>query len=104
MHANLVGASGFDLEFDERKLAVRRIDLFLYRVMRNRLAATVTFCRHARAALRVPADSALYRPVILLRPAVDQRHVSLVHLAPAELLCQSPMRFVTLCYHHQPAG
>src|SRR5258708_13998139 len=88
MHANLVRASRFDLEFYQRKLAVGRIDFSLYHIMGHSLAATEAPRRHTCAPLRVAADRALNRATILFRPAMYQRNVGLVHLAPAELLRQ----------------
>src|SRR5208282_1004435 len=87
-----------------RKLAVRRIDLALHRVMGYCLAATIATRRHAGAALRVPADGALNRAAILLGPAVDEGDIGLVHLACAELLRQPSMRFIVFRHYHQPAG
>src|ERR1039457_2737429 len=72
--------------------------------MRHRLSATEAPRRHPCAPLRVAADGALNRAAVLLWPAVYQRNVSLVHLAPAELLGQPAVRFIVLRHHHQPAG
>src|ERR1700721_1067180 len=60
MHPNLVRASGLDPEFDQSKLAVRRIDLSQHRVVRHGLAATEAPRRHARATLRMAAAPPLY--------------------------------------------
>src|SRR5208282_1340039 len=94
MDANLVRAPGLDFEFDQCKLAVRRVDFSLHGVMRDRFAAAEAPRRHARAPLRVAADGALNRAAVLLRPAVHQRDVSLVDLASAELLRQPAVRFI----------
>ncbi len=104
VHANLMRASSLDLELDQRKLAVRRIDFSLHYVMRYRVAATVAPRRHARAALGVAADGALNRAAILLRPAVDERDIGLMHLSRAELLREAAMRFIVFRHHHQPTG
>src|SRR5271165_2016371 len=104
MHADLVSASGLDLEFNQRELAVWRIYFSLHGVMGDRLAAAGTARRHSRAPLRMAADGTLNGPAILFWPAVNQGNVGFVHLASAELSGQTLVRFIILCYHHQAAG
>src|ERR1700721_1011055 len=104
MDPNPVRAPNFNLEFNQRELAVRRVDLPLYRIMGNRLASSIAFRSHACAALRMAADGAVNCASIQLRPAVHQRQISLMHLATAELFRQSPMRLIVFRHHHQPAG
>src|SRR5689334_5274101 len=53
VYANLVSASGFDLNFEQRELAERRIDSVLHFVMRDCLTSAGPARSHARAADRI---------------------------------------------------
>src|ERR1700735_4963020 len=99
-----MGAPGFNFHFEERELAVRRINFPRHHVMSYSIAASEAARSHARPFLRVPADCALNRPALPFRPPMHQRNISLVDLAPAELLGELSMRRIVLSNNHQPAG
>src|SRR5580658_10471605 len=85
MNANLVGAPGFDLHFEKSELAIGRVNLLLYQVMRNCITAAESASRHARPFLRMAADRALYHSAPMLWPTVHEGNIGLMHGALAEL-------------------
>src|SRR5437764_5107443 len=85
MHADLVGAPGIDLHFQQTELAIRRFDSLLHRVMRNRLSPGRSSRGHADAPHSIAADARVNGAAILLRPTMDQCDVGFLDLAPGEL-------------------
>src|SRR5260221_11310913 len=104
MHANLVRASRFDLDFYQRKLAVGRIDFSLYHIMGHRLAPPEAPRPHACAPLRVAADHALNRAASLFLPRLDPGVIGLAHLPPAELTRQPTVSLVAPLPLHRHAA
>ena len=104
VHANLVSAPGFYLHFEQGELAVGRIDFSRDRIVRNGVAAAEAARRHTSALLRVAADGVLNGAALTFGPAMNERDISLVHLAPAELFGQLPVRLIVLGNDHQSAG
>src|SRR5882672_8536490 len=100
----MVGPAGFDLEFEQGELAVHSVELALDYVMCHRLASAWTARSHTNPALRVATDRGSNGAALLLRPALHQGDVGLVHFAGGKLLRQFSMRLVVLGDHHQSAG
>src|SRR5579872_6669645 len=96
MHANLMGAPGIDLDFDQRELAVGRIDSAKYLVVRDSFTSTgVTRC-HADTANAVAANACRDRARLLFYPTVNQGNVLLLYFALGKLLSEFAMRFIIL--------
>src|SRR6266852_4483871 len=104
MHPDLVGPAGVNLHIQQRKLPKLRIDPPPYRVVSDGLASARPPRGHPCTAHPIAADAAGNLPAILLYPAVHQRDVNLLDLAPSKLRRQPAMGFVVLCHHYQPAG
>jgi len=66
VHADLVGASGLDLEFEQRKFAVIGVQLTSNRVVGDSASATAAAGGHASAAEKVTADGRGDCAVLLL--------------------------------------
>src|SRR5438093_3242868 len=82
MNPNLVGPSSLDLQLQQAKFPVWRIQLALNRVMGGRFTSTHPPRRHSCASYPVAADAAADRPTILLQPALHQGHVFLLYQTP----------------------
>src|SRR5207248_3643477 len=104
VHADLMGPSGINIEFQQAELAVRCRQTFAHPVVSYRRAAAATPRCHAGTAHLVATDAGIYGAAVLLHPTVDQGDVLLLYLTARKLFCQPPMPDVVLCNHHQAAG
>src|SRR5580704_15835942 len=96
MHADLVGAAGFDLDFDEGEEAERSGEAFEYVDVRHRRSTVSPAGGHADAADQVARDGEVDRRVVLGEVAVGECDVGLVHLAGGEHLAQLAVGYVVL--------
>src|SRR4030088_3196965 len=104
VYAILVGSSRLDLYLEKTELAKAAIEPPHHPIMRDRLSPSRDPRRHSDSPHRIAADAFRDRPPFRLQPPMDQRNVSLLHLATGELCSQLPMRFIVLCHHDQTAG
>ena len=104
VHANLVGASGVDIERDQGKLAPGRIELPGNAVIGDRFAAFGAAGGHAGAADGVAADDVLDRPFRFLQPAVNESDVLLLDLPGGELLAELAVGGIVLGDYQQATG
>jgi hypothetical protein len=117
MHADLVRATCFQFEFNQRKRArsARRAFRMLGNIRRNLESLPHPHDRHGVLAEFVMAHHVLLSIALLARwvrtdrildhlhirrvPPVDHREISLVHLSMLELMPQLPMRLILLREH-----
>src|SRR5271157_836470 len=85
VHANLVSSAGINFHFEQRELAVRRIQPAHDAVVRNGLAPAGGPRGHAGAPNAVAADAGRDRPLLFLHPAMHQRRVRLLDFPPGKL-------------------
>src|SRR5437899_854807 len=108
VHTDLMRPSRFDPHLQQGKLAVRAFNLLCNLPMCDGLApwpALATTARgHARAADWITADGRVDRSFCCFHPAVHQRDVCLLYLAPRELFRQLSVGYVRLGHQHQAAG
>src|SRR5690348_17211185 len=104
MYPDLMSASSVDFDFDQRELAVGRIDAAGYLVVGDGLAASGVARSHAGAASAIATDARRDGSRVLLDPAVDQRDVFLRDFAARELIGELAMGFVVLGDYDQAAG
>src|SRR5579859_5903889 len=83
---------------------MRPLDLLFHTPVRDRLTATSSPGGHTRAPYEIAADRRIHRALRLFHPAMDQRDIGLLDLAPRELLGQSSVRDICFGHQHQPAG
>src|SRR5215467_527457 len=86
-----MGAAGLDLQFEQRKFAVGRIETALNFVVSDRFSTAARARGHAGTVDKVSADGSCNRPFFLLGPAVDQGDVGLLDLPAGELGCELAM-------------
>src|SRR5450759_4868641 len=104
VHADLVSAAGLDTDIHQRELAKWRGYALANFIMSNRRATSAAAGGHANAPHHIAADLGIDGAAVFSRPAMHQRHVTLLHLAPRELLAQLAMGHVVLGDDDQPAG
>src|SRR5437588_4909248 len=104
MHADLVGASGLDSNFQQRKFPVGRRNPLHHRVMRDRLTSSDAASRHAMATAAVASNRSVNGPLVALGPAMYQRDIFFLQRARRKLLRQLAMRFIALGDDDEAAG
>src|SRR5690242_181193 len=88
---NLVRASGFNAELQERELSVRGVDPAFDVVMSDGFTATAATGGHPNATNGITTDRCGYGAVVLLDPAVDQSNVGFLDAAAGELVRELAM-------------
>src|ERR1700676_599839 len=103
VHADLVSAPSIYFQLQQCELAECRINPLLNHVMGDRLAPLFTPGRHLGAMHAIAAYAAADGSLVTLHPAVHQRDIFLLNLAPGELCGQFPVCFVIFRYHYKAA-
>jgi hypothetical protein len=102
--ADLMGAAGFDLDFDEREGAVRAGDALENVNVGDGGAAVGAACGHAGAADEVASDGKGDGGVVLFDVAVDEGQVGLRNLALGEHLAELAVGAVVFGDEDEAAG
>jgi hypothetical protein len=88
VNADLVGSPGLDANLGEGEGTIRGYEAFQNVEMGDSRAAIGTASGHAGASDEVAGDGEVYGGVIFLEVAVEERQVSLRHLAAGEHLAE----------------
>src|SRR6185437_9556151 len=104
MYANLVSASGLDLNFEQRELAEGRVDSLLNFIVGYCFTSAGPARSHTRAAECVAADGSRYGTAIGFGPAVNQRDVSLLYFSSRKFSRELAMGYVIFRNNDQSAG
>src|ERR1035441_1357028 len=96
VHADLISAPGLDTDIHQRELAKWRGYALANFIMSNRCAASAAAGGHANTPHHVAADLGIDGAAVFCGPAMHQRHVTLLDLAPRELLAQLAVGHVVL--------
>src|SRR5438270_10150441 len=103
VHANLVSASGINLQFEQSELSEPRVQSPTDPIVSDCFSSTGAPRRHAGSSYAVAADTAGDCSVLRLEPAVHQSNVSLFHEPVRKLRSESPVRFIVFGDNYQPA-
>src|SRR5205807_2500975 len=83
--ANLMSASGFDFDSEQRRFTELRFDSLLNNILSDGFAATSAARGHADATNRIAADRIGNRAFVCLKPAMDQGDICLAHSSSRKL-------------------